>query len=56
MKDALIQNNIDDERQRYQLYEVDARKREMERRNAYKNELLDQIDERRRKEYLSKNN
>jgi hypothetical protein len=35
---------------------VDSRRREQEKKNVYKNELLDQIEERRRREYLSRHN
>ncbi|EFX60085.1 hypothetical protein DAPPUDRAFT_345434 [Daphnia pulex] len=56
MKDTLIDQNIEDERKRYQLFDVDSRKREQERKNVYRNELLDQIEERKRKEYLSRHN
>lgn len=56
MKDTLIEHNIEDERKRYQLFDINARKIEQEKKNSYRNELLDQIEERRRKEYLSRHN
>ncbi len=38
------------------MFDVEARRREQDRKNLYRNELLGQIEERRRKEHLSRNN
>jgi hypothetical protein len=38
------------------MFDVEARRREQDRKNVYRNELLGQIEERKRKEHLSRNN
>jgi hypothetical protein len=43
MKDTLITQGVEDERKKFQLYDMDLKKKEQEKRNSYKNELLNQI-------------
>ena len=54
LKDALINRAIDDEKNKHQLLEQELRRRDLEKRNGYRNDLLLQIEERRRRENMKR--
>lgn len=54
LKEALIAKGIDEDRQKQQLAERGSRQLQAEKRNHYRNDLLQQIDERRLKEHALK--
>jgi len=49
MKDTLINQGLEDERKRDKLLELEIRKKDQEKRMQYKNELLGQIEDKRKK-------